>query len=319
MSNVNPHETQKRINLLCIVGPTASGKTSLSIELAKILGGEVVSCDSMQIYRHMPIASAAPSEQEMQGVPHHMIGVLNSDESYSVARYCQAAHAVIADINSRSRLPILCGGTGLYYSSLVDNLEFLDVPADESLRSRLYARAEQEGGEVLLRELAEVDKHTAQTLHPNQTGRIVRALEIYLLSGRTLSEQNELSRRNCGRYNLCVLGLNYRNRDMLYDRINRRVDIMLDNGLLDEARLALANSNDTTAAQAIGHKELAAYIIGDATLAQSADSLKQATRRYAKRQLTWFRRDERVKWLYPDDYDNFEQLVNAAAGMISFA
>ncbi len=288
--------SNERIRLLAVVGPTASGKTALAVELAKRLGGEVVSCDSMQIYRGMEIATAAPTEEEQCGIPHHMVSCIEPCEAFSVSRYCEMAHKCIADIAERGKLPILCGGTGLYYSSLVDDLSFVDAPSDEKIRERLNERAEKEGGEALLDELRKIDPETAERLHPNHISRIVRALEIFMSSGITLSEQNRMSRQTESRYDIMPIGVSFSDREILYERINKRVDIMLNKGLIDEARMAY-NSVGKTSVQAIGHKELFGYFSESQSLSEAVEILKRQTRRYAKRQLTWFRRDERIKWL----------------------
>lgn len=306
----------EKTKVLAVVGPTASGKTALAIELAKRFNGEVVSCDSMQIYKGMEIASAAPDENEMQGIVHHLIGFVSPNTKFSVSRYCDYAKKCITDIASRGKLPILCGGTGLYYSSLADGLTFVDAPADEKLRSELYQRAEKEGGEVLLRELARFDPETAARLHPNQIPRIVRAIEIYRESGLTITQQNELSRQGGCTLDMLVIGLNYKDRSVLYDRVNRRVDIMIQNGLVDEARKALEQYKGTSV-QAIGHKELAGYIEGTVSLEECAEKLKQQTRRYAKRQLTWFRRDERIHWIDIDETDSWQYTIQRAVDIIN--
>lgn len=293
-------ECNERIRLISVVGPTASGKTALAIELALRLGGEVVSCDSMQIYRGMEIATAAPTPGEQRGVRHHLISCIDPAEQFSVARYCDLAHECIADISARGGLPIVCGGTGLYYSSLVNNLEFLDAPASPVVREKYERLAREEGGERLLGLLEQIDPKSAQTLHPNQLGRIIRALEIYELTGMSKSEQDDRSRSGGDRYDLKAIGITFRDRSRLYERINKRVDIMLESGIIEEAKEFMARKVGT-AVQAIGHKELEPYIRGECTLEEAAERLKRETRRYAKRQLTWFRRDERIHWLYSDE------------------
>lgn len=303
-----------KIPLIVVAGPTASGKTSLGVELAKRLDGEVVSADSMQIYQGMDIASAMPTEDEMQGVTHHMIKFLPQGERYSVAAYCQAANACIADIVSRGKQPILVGGTGLYISSLVDNISFTEEETDLELRAKLNKRLEEEGAEVLLNELAAVDAESAARLHINDSKRIVRALELYYQTGVTITEQTKLSRKSGSPYNPMIIGLNARDREFLYERINRRVGIMARNGLVDEARSCIGDDKGT-AAQAIGHKELMPYFSGEMSLDEALDNLRMQTRRYAKRQLTWFRRDERVKWFYIDEYVNFDELADAVFGL----
>lgn len=306
----------EKIRLLAIVGPTASGKTSFAVKMAQRFDGEVVSCDSMQVYKGMEIATAAPTKEEQQGIPHHLVSILEPTEDFSVSRFCDMANECIEDIAGRGKLPILCGGTGLYYSSLANGISFLDAPGDEALRRELYLRAEKEGGQALLDELAAFDPETAARLHPNHISRIVRAIEIYRISGMTLSQQNTLSRQNESRYDLLSIGINYSDRENLYSRINKRVDIMLESGIIEEARRCLAKDNGT-AAQAIGHKELADFLAGAQSLDAAADRLKQQTRRYAKRQLTWFRRDERINWLYADSYSSQEEMVNDAVNIIT--
>lgn len=300
----------KKIRLIVVAGPTASGKTALGVELAKRLGGEVVSADSMQIYQGMDIASAMPSEEEMQGVPHHMLKFLPQSERYSVAAYCQAANEIIADIVSRGKQPVVVGGTGLYINSLVDNIEFTQEETDLALREKLNKRLEEDGVGVLLAELGKVDPESASRLHENDTKRILRALEFYYQTGVTITEQARLSRLNGSPYEPLIIGLNARNREFLYERINRRVGIMAENGLVEEAKACLADTK-ATAAQAIGHKELAPYFNGEISLDEALDNLRQQTRRYAKRQLTWLRKDERVNWFYIDEYADFQALADA--------
>ena len=285
-----------KIPLIVVAGPTASGKTSLGVELAKRLDGEVVSADSMQIYQGMDVASAMPTEDEMQGIPHHMIKFLPQGERYSVAAYCQAANACIADIVSRGKQPILVGGTGLYINSLVDNISFTEEETDLELRSKLNKRLEEEGAEALLQELASVDPESAARLHINDSKRIVRALELYYQTGVTITEQTKLSRQSGSPYNPLIIGLNARDREFLYERINLRVGIMAQNGLGEEAKLCIG-SEKGTAAQAIGHKELMPYFNGEMSLEEALDNLRMQTRRYAKRQLTWFKRNKNIKWV----------------------
>ena len=300
-----------KIPLIVVAGPTASGKTSLGVELAKRLDGEVVSADSMQIYQGMDVASAMPTEDEMQGIPHHMIKFLPQGERYSVAAYCERANQCIADIVSRGKQPILVGGTGLYINSLVDNISFTEEETDLELRSKLNKRLEEEGAEALLQELASVDPESAARLHINDSKRIVRALELYYQTGVTITEQTKLSRQSGSPYNPLIIGLNARDREFLYERINLRVGIMAQNGLVEEAKLCIG-SEKGTAAQAIGHKELMPYFSGVMSLDEALDNLRMQTRRYAKRQLTWFRKDERVNWLYIDDYASFDELADVA-------
>lgn len=303
--------TDKKIPLLVIVGATASGKTSLGVGMAKAFDGEVISADSMQIYKDMGIATAVPTLQEMDGVPHHLIDFLDVSEPFSVARYVELAGEHIRDVYSRGKLPIIVGGTGLYVNSLIDNIKFVDCSGDEEYRAQLRQRAEAYGAQSLLDELMLIDKETAEKLHPNNLGRIIRALELYKTTGITMSEQVERSRKNPSPYAPVMIGIDYLDRANLYDRINRRVDIMVQNGLVGEAeRMRLRT--EKTSAQAIGHKELEMYFNGIGTLEQATENLKMQTRRYAKRQLTWFRRDERIKWIYADDTAAQETVLEQA-------
>lgn len=308
---------ESKIPLIAVVGPTASGKTSLAVSLCERLGGEAVSCDSMQIYKGMDIATAKPSLDEMKGIPHHLMGFLNPNESYSVAKFCEDAKKIIEDINSRGKIPVLVGGTGLYYSSLVDNVQFFPEETDFEYRDMLKKRAETEGACVLLEELKSVDPDAAETLDANNLGRVIRALEIVHSTGKTKTEQNRLSKLNPSPYNLTAICLDARDRQFLYDRINRRVDIMLNAGLVDEAKDFFSSDIGRTAAQAIGYKELHPYFLGEKSFEDCIETLKMQTRRYAKRQLTWFRRDERIKFLYIDEYENGNELLNAALKMIN--
>ena len=307
---------ESKIPLIAIVGPTASGKTSLAVEICKRLDAEAVSCDSMQIYKGMDIATAKPTEEEMQGIPHHLIGFLEPDEPFSVARYCELAKNTIYDINSRGKLAVLVGGTGLYYSSLTDNVEFLPDETDFEYRDYLKKRAETEGAQALLDELFAVDPEAAEKLHVNNVGRIIRALEICHTTGKTKTMQNEQSRQNPSPFNTVAICLDARDRQFLYNRINKRVDLMLEAGLLDEARSFYESPLGRTARQAIGYKELNPYFEGEKTLEECIENLKMQTRRYAKRQLTWFRRDKRIKFFYIDDYTDGAGLLNAVGEFI---
>ena len=305
-----------KIPLVAIVGPTASGKTKLGVETAKAFDGEVVSCDSMQIYSGLSISTAKPTEAETQGIPHHIIGFAPCDSVFSVSEYCSIASGVISDINSRGKLPVLVGGTGLYYSSLVDNISFIEEKTDFDYRELLKKRAEDEGAEIILEELRSVDPEAASKLHPNNLGRIIRALEIYHSTGKTKTEQERLSRLNPSPYNLIAVGLDCRDRDYLYDRINRRVDMMIEEGLVEEARAFFEANPSGTAVQAIGCKELLPYLKGEDSLENCVENIKMQTRRYAKRQLTWFRRDDRIKFFYIDEYNQYEDLINSVTGYI---
>lgn len=284
-----------------IVGPTASGKTSLSIHIAKKYGGEIISADSMQIYKGIHIASAAPDETEKCGIPHHLLEFLELDGSFSAADYVRAARECIKDISSRGKLPVIVGGTGLYISSLADNTQFAEEKTDERLRCKLEEEFDACGAEKMLEKLAEFDPQTAARLHPNNRRRIIRAFEIYHLTGKTMTEQNLLSHTSPPEFESLFIGINFRDREKLYERINRRVDVMLENGLLDEAKRVYSFPEKGGASAAIGHKELFGFFDGEISLNEAVENLKRQTRRYAKRQLTWFNRDKRINWIYADD------------------
>lgn len=290
----------EKIKILCVVGPTASGKTSLSVELAKALNGEIINADSMQIYKGISIASAAPTEPEKQGVPHHLFEFLSPNDSFTVADYVEKAHRKIAEIVSRNHLPIIVGGTGLYISSLIDNVKFLGDAANRELRETLTKELEEIGSEEMYKRLISLDPEAAEKIHPNDARRIIRALELSLSGGLTKTEQNELSKKEESPYDVTLIGITYEDREKLYERINLRVDIMLENGLLDEAKKAYIEKASGGAVQAIGHKEFFEFFEQNITLEEASENLKRATRRYAKRQLTWFNREERINWIYAD-------------------
>ena len=292
-----------KIKTVFVAGATASGKTELAIKLAKRFNGEIVSADSMQIYKGIHIASAAPDTEEMQGIPHYMLEFLKPDDSFSVAEYVEKARAYVKDIARRGKLPIVAGGTGLYINSLADNISYIEEKNDGKLRRELEERFENIGAEQMLNELKEIDPETAARLHSNDKKRIIRAFEVYRLTGKTVTEQNKLSKQGDALIDPCIIEITYRDREKLYDRINRRVDKMLQSGLAEEARAALQNTAGG-AYQAIGHKELSGYISGDMSLKEAAEKLKMQTRRYAKRQLTWFRRDERINRIYADETED---------------
>lgn len=293
-----------KIKLIAVVGPTASGKTSLSVELAKKLGGEIVSADSMQLYKGINIASAAATKEEKQGVPHYMLEFLELGTAYSVADYVNRAKEIIFDINSRGKIPILVGGTGLYVNSLTEGITFSEQKADEETRKRLENEFDLLGGEEMLTRLAEIDPAAAEKLNANDRRRIIRAFEIYETTGATKTEQNIASKKSETPFETIFIGVTYRDREKLYERINHRVDLMLENGLLAEAKSTISLENGKGAAQAIGHKELHAYLKNEKSLQEAVEDLKRETRRYAKRQLTWFRRNEKINWIYMDETEN---------------
>lgn len=304
-----------KIPLVAVVGPTASGKTGLGIAIAKYYGGEVVSADSMQIYRTMDIATAKPTLEEMDGVPHHLIDFWDPDQPFSLAEYIELAKKAIDDIHSRGKLPVLVGGTGLYVNTLLDNITLGESGGDETLRSELLREAEEKGNGYLLAKLHSFDPETAENLHENNLLRIVRAIEVYQLTGTTMSEWVRRSRGQESPYRECIVGLNYKDRQNLYDRINLRVDEMMKAGLLEEAKAVLGAPLETSA-QAIGYKELKPYLEGELPLEVCVEKLKQSTRRYAKRQLTWFRRDGRIHWIYPDEEENFTKVFEKSIKII---
>ena len=300
----------EKIPVLAVVGPTASGKTALSIALAKALDGEIISADSMQIYKGMDIASAKPKKEERAGIPHHMMGVISPETPYSVADYVEDAGKAIADVWNRKKCPILVGGTGLYVDSLLSGTRFIPSPTDLELRKELQAQYDALGGEAMLQKLKAFDPESAARLHPNNNKRIIRAFEVYRLTGKTMTEALENSHSEPSRYKPVYIGINFADRAVLYDRINRRVDLMLENGLLDEAKDFFEHTT-ATAAQAIGYKELKPYFDGKVTLDEAEERLKQVTRNYAKRQLTWFKRNPEIHWLYPDTCTKEEFLRQA--------
>ena len=301
--------------LIIICGPTASGKTRLAVDLAQQLGGEVVSADSMQLYTGMNIGTAKPTFQEMCGIKHHLIDFLPPDESFSVARYTESAREIIAELHTAGKIPVMAGGTGLYIQAVADNIQFFDMPENAELREKLRAEAAVVGAEEMHRRLYKLDQVLAEKLHPNNMGRVLRGLEVFELTGKPLSQWQAESRAVPGEYSLCMIGLTFRDRKHLYERINMRVDKMLEDGLLKEAEQLYNSDFAGTAAQAIGYKELFGYFGGEHTLEQATELLKRETRRYAKRQLTWFSRDERIHWLYMDN--GYEPVYERAAEIIS--
>lgn len=284
--------------IVCIVGPTASGKTRLSIALAQALGAEVVSFDSMQLYRGMDIGTAKPTKEEMQGIPHHMLDFLDPREDYSVSRYVQDADRCVQDILARGKPVILVGGTGLYIDSLILGRQFAPYP-ETGRREALTRQAQEQGIETVLAQLREVDPEAAAALHPSNQKRIIRALEVYQETGKTITEHNRLSKLQPPKYHPLWLGLTFSRRQTLYDRIDRRVEEMLRAGLVDEVRRLVESgvSEKATALQAIGYKELLGMLRGECTLEEAKASIQLLSRRYAKRQLTWFRRNPDVHWI----------------------
>ena len=305
MTKTNNHRP-----LVVIAGPTASGKTALAVALCKRFNGEVISADSMQVYDTLQVGTARPTAEEQEGIPHHLMGFLPPDTSYSVAKYAEQAHRAIAAVHDRGKLPVLCGGTGLYIQAVAENLSYEQQPENREVRERLRERIQREGAQVLLDELAQCDPVTAARLHPNDHGRIIRALEIIETTGRTITEQNAASRTVASPYRLCGLRLDFHDRDKLYERINRRVTAMVDAGLIQEAAWLRTQPHTDTIRQAIGYKELEPYFTGELTLEQAVAFIQQGTRRYAKRQLSWFRHQEWMTPLYMDEPEPLERAIN---------
>ena len=297
-------------SILCLAGPTASGKTALAVELAKDLNGEIVSCDSMQVYRRMDIGTAKPSREEMQGIPHHMIDVAEPDEDFSVSRYCAMAAPIVDDIVARGKTAIIAGGTGLYMDSLIRGNDFAPFPST-GVRERLEAEADEVGLPAMLARLREIDPDTADRVSDRK--RILRALEVYLETGETITEHNRKTRLLPPKYTPLWLGLDFADRGELYRRIDKRVDIMLEMGLMEEIRSLLDSGipEKCTAMQAIGYKEFVNALEGREPLSQAAEEVKKASRHYAKRQLTWFRRNPAVRWLVRNGDDDREILASA--------
>lgn len=304
--------------IIAVVGPTASGKTGLAITLAKRYDGEIISADSMQIYSELSIGTAKPSMEERQGIPHHLMDFLSISENYSVADYVSDAKKVIEDVLRRGKMPILCGGTGLYVDSLLSNTEFTEIQSDPVLRKHLEQIAEEEGKEKFFERLRDIDPQLALKLHYNNLGRVIRALEVYELTGKTMTKLQELSHQTPSPYDVCYIGTNYSDREKLYERIEQRNNRMFKEGVLEEARFLFEHGETCTAAQAIGYKEFYPYFKGEMTLDEAMAVLKKETRHYAKRQLTWFRRNDRINWLCWDDYDSKEELFEKAFEIIDF-
>ena len=307
----------KKPKVLVVLGPTASGKTALGVALAKKLDGEIISADSMQIYKYMNIGTAKVTLEEMQGIPHHLVDFVPPDEDFSVAKYKAAALEAIQTILSKGKLPIIIGGTGLYINSLSLPWNFQRKDNDEKIRWRLTAEAEVMGKEALYDRLKAVDPTTAAIVHPNNLNRIIRALEIYELTGKPKSYFDEETKKQEVPYDYVMLGLDW-DRETLYDRINRRVDLMIEEGLIEETKMLVERGYDwnLTALKAIGYKELKPYLEGTSSLAEAITILKRDSRHYAKRQMTWFRKDQRIQWLKMNEARNVEGQVEECLKLI---
>jgi len=303
-------------NIICVVGPTASGKTALAVELARSFNGEVISCDSMQIYRRMDIGTAKPTTEEMQGIPHHMIDICEPDEPFSVSRYCEMATPILEDILARDKTAVIAGGTGLYVDSLIRGNDFAPFPST-GCRERLEERAKTEGIEVLMAELRAVDPESLERSQ-NNPRRIIRALEVWQETGETLTAHNLRTQAIPDRYHPLWIGLDYVNRQDLYDRIDLRVELMVRDGLLEEIRQILGSGipETATAMQAIGYKEFVDAMAGRSTVGDAIAQVQQSSRRYAKRQLTWFKRNRNIHWLLREPDRNADEIFSRARQLV---
>lgn len=320
MSALNQKE---KMNLIAVAGPTASGKTSLSVKLAQQCAGEIVCCDSMQIYRRMDIGTAKPTAEEREGVAHWLFDFVEPDEVYSCADYVRDARPVIGEIAARGNMPVLCGGTGLYLDSLLRGSDFEKTVTDPALREELHQFAIEHGNEALHARLAEVDPASAEATHPNNVKRVIRALEIYMTTGKTKTEADARSREGDSPYRAAVIGLRFADRDLLYRRIDLRVEQMLQSGLMEETERLMREGvfeKNATAAQAIGYKELLGYLRGEQAREDAIEQLKRSTRRYAKRQLTWFGGKDYVRWITMDQNGTmrpFESILREASDLVN--
>lgn len=289
-----------KIPVIAVVGPTASGKTGLAIDIAKYTDGEIVSADSMQIYKHMNIGSAKPTPSERAEAVHHMIDFLEPYGEFSVADYTDMAHQVISDIYSRGKVPIMAGGTGLYINSVINDITFGEIDTDYDLRDELNNTAKEKGNEYLLNMLSDIDPKSAEKMHPNNLRRIIRAIEFYRVTGKKISEHQEETKRTESRYEPLMFCIDW-DRAVLYDRINKRVDMMIEEGLADEVKnlVDMGCTREMNSMKGIGYKEVMDYFDGKTSMEETVEIIKQSSRRYAKRQLTWFRRDERIHYLNP--------------------
>lgn len=303
--------------VIVIVGPTASGKTKLSIELAKRLDGEIISADSMQVYKYMDIGTAKPKADEMQGIKHYLVDEILPNQEFNVVRFKELAEKYLEEIIEKDKQPVIAGGTGLYISSLVNNINFSETECDWELRKQLSSEAEQKGPGYIYEKLKQVDPQAAEAIHPNNVKRVIRALEVFLQTQKPISYHNEKSREIPPKYKYIMLGLTME-RDKLYDRINKRVDMMLENGLVNEVRrlVDLGFSDSITSMQGIGYKEILYYLRNEISLEEATELIKQDSRRYAKRQLTWFRRINEIKWFSIDNSGNTNTIIEDAIAHI---
>lgn len=307
----------KKQPLIVVIGPTASGKTALAVELAKKLGGEIVSADSMQIYKGMSVATAKPTVEEMQGIKHYLIDFLEPEQEFSVADYVKCAREAIDEISKKGKIPIIAGGTGLYVHSLIDNVKFDDTCSNTQIRDELYEIAKEKGNHYLWEQLLKIDPVTAGKVHENNLSRVVRAIEVYRETGIPISQHKINSRAEETPFEFVIIGLTFSDRNKLYERIEKRVDIMAEKGMIEEAREIFDNHKLSTAHQAIGYKELIPYFEGEQSLESCLDKIKLETRHYAKRQLTWFRRDERIEWFEIDKFVNYEKFIEKVENYVA--
>ncbi len=303
--------------IVAVVGPTASGKTDLAVALCKKYGGEVISCDSMQIYRGMNIGTAKPAKDEMQGVPHHLVDEIELGTEYSVSDYVRDAEKCVEDLQKRGMLPVFCGGTGLYITSFANGLTFDDFENNPEIHERLQKELDEKGIEYIHERLLAADKDSADSIDVHNAKRMLRALEVYETTGITMTEWNRRSLENARKRDILIIGLDYENREELYSRINMRVDLMLKMGLLDETKQLIESGlmSTKTASQAIAYKEFVPYFNGEDTLENCTELLKRNSRRYAKRQLTWFRKNENIRWIFKDD-KSFDEVLASACQMV---
>ncbi len=302
------------IPIVSIVGPTASGKTELTIDLALKFSGEIISADSMQIYKEFEISTAKPTLSQRNKVKHHIIDILHVNEEFSVANYTKLAKTAAQNIYNRGKLPFLVGGTGLYIDSFLKNIEFENkITPDKKIRKELEKKSSPE----LLEILKKIDPQSAQNIHVNNKKRLIRAIEFFYTSGYPISIQVKNSKNKISPYKVCKIGLNFRNREILYNRINLRVEKMFEHGLLNEVKTIFSSMNlSKTAAVAIGYKEILGHVNGKTNLDEAKENLKKATRNYAKRQITWFKRDLEINWIYVDDFENYSDILNKAEKII---
>ena len=309
----------KKIPIIVIVGPTSTGKTKLAIEIAhNSLGNmEIINADSMQVYKGMNIGTSKPTKEEMGGIIHHLIDVVEADEEFNLFEYIKLARNKICEINDRNKIPIIVGGTGLYIDSLIKNLRLDLVTNNSEIRSKLEEELNVYGKESLWNKLKSVDEQIAKKIHPNDVKRVIRAIELNYVMKQNIQKIYKKTKEEESSYYQCIIGLNYRDRNLLYDRINNRVDQMVNNGLIEEVKKLFISGFSKTANQAIGYKELRDYFEGKISLNNAIEIIKQRSRNYAKRQITWFKRNKDINWIYIDDYENFNDVICISKNLIS--